>query len=165
MSLGSHQTTVGASQVHLTPRWIIDRLGPFDTDPSAADPRPWDCATTNYTEADDGLAQTWHGRVWLNPPFHRYTVGAWIARLAQHGQGTALLHARTEAAWFRPVWGSAILILFLSRRLKFCKSCGTEHRANSGAPPVLVAFGVHDAERLRASGIAGAYVDGWRVGA
>jgi hypothetical protein len=36
MTLGSHQRTVGKSQTHITPRWIIDRLGPFDLDPAAA---------------------------------------------------------------------------------------------------------------------------------
>jgi len=44
MTFGSQQKTIGTSQVHLTPRWIIDALGPCDLDPSAADPRPWDCA-------------------------------------------------------------------------------------------------------------------------
>jgi hypothetical protein len=69
MSLGSHQRSVGASQDHCTPRWIIERLGPFDTDPCAADPRPWDCAKVNYTARQDGLARPWRGRVFLNPPF------------------------------------------------------------------------------------------------
>ncbi len=36
MTLGSHQKTVGASQAHLTPRWIIETLGPFDLDPCAS---------------------------------------------------------------------------------------------------------------------------------
>ena len=47
MTLGSQQKTIGTSQVHLTPRWIIDALGPCDLDPSAADPQPWDCAQVN----------------------------------------------------------------------------------------------------------------------
>ena len=51
MTLGSHQRAVGKTQVHITPKKeILDRLGgPFDLDPAAADPRPWDCAATNYT--------------------------------------------------------------------------------------------------------------------
>jgi hypothetical protein len=57
MALGSHQTTVGKSQVHLTPKWIIDALGVFDLDPCAASPRPWDCARVNFVEADDGLSK------------------------------------------------------------------------------------------------------------
>lgn len=60
MSLGSHQTTIGVSQTYITPKWIIDALGPFDLDPCAADPRPWDCAITNVTR--NGLQFPWQGR-------------------------------------------------------------------------------------------------------
>jgi hypothetical protein len=162
MTLGSHQKCVGKSQVHLTPRWIIDALGPFDLDPCAADPRPWDCAKTNYTEADDGLSRPWEGLVWLNPPFNRYEVGRWIARLAAHGKGIALLHARTETEWFAPIWDKASAILFLSQRIKFCRPDGSEQEANSGAPPVLVAFGPQCHTRLdKTPWIGGALVHGW----
>ena len=56
MTLGSHQTSTGKTQIHITPRWIIEVLGPFDLDPAAGNPRPWDCAAVNYTERDDGFA-------------------------------------------------------------------------------------------------------------
>ena len=170
MTLGSHQKTIGISQVHLTPRWIIDALGPFDCDPCAADPRPWDCAEVNLCEAADGLHQSWTGRVWLNPPFDRYKVAGWIGRLAEHGRGTALLHARTETEWFRICWESATAMLFMAKRLIFMKSDGTpcttrsSERANSGAPPVLVAFGDYDAGRLQqfAAAHGGALVEKWQ---
>jgi DNA N-6-adenine-methyltransferase (Dam) len=162
MTLGSHQRCVGASQVHITPKWIIDSLGaPFDLDPAAADPRPWDCARVNYTEDDDGLALNWFGRVFLNPPFDRYEVGRWIERMAEHGCGTALLHARTEAAWFEPVWRHASGILFLANRIKFCRADGSEQPFNSGAPAVLVAFGEPDLVRLQSSGIGGVLTTQW----
>jgi hypothetical protein len=114
MTLGSHQKCVGDSQVHITPKRIIDRLGGlFDLDPCAALPRPWDCASMNWTERDNGLPRHWprEWRVWLNPPFDRYEVAQWIARLAEHGNGIALLHARTEAGWFEPIWRHASAIL------------------------------------------------------
>lgn len=173
MTLGSHQSTVGKSQTHFTPRNIIEALGPFDLDPCAGDPRPWDCAATNYIEADDGLSRGWLGRVWLNPPFNRYDVGRWIQRLADHGQGTALLHARTETAWFRPIWRKASAILFLADRVIFFKADGSPQTisdpaskhfgkpANSGAPVVLAAFGAADAARLRTCGLAGEIVTAW----
>jgi hypothetical protein len=161
MTLGSHQKCVGKSQIHLTPKWIIDRLGPFDLDPCAATARPWDCATTNYTEADDGLSKPWHGRVWLNPPFDRYQVGKWVHRLAMHMNGMALLHARTEAAWFEPVWWGAHRLLFLANRIKFCRPDGTEQPANSGAPVVLAAFGDECSERLMTCDIDGALIRDW----
>jgi hypothetical protein len=165
MTLGSHQRAIGKSQDHITPKWIIDRLGPFDLDPAAADPRPWDCATRNFTEVDDGLSRRWSGRVYLNPPYDRYQVARWIARLAEHGCGTALLHARTEAAWFEPIWRSASGILFFADRLKFCHPDGSTQPFNSGAPPVLAAFGKYDLARLETSGITGTLVTRWkRVG-
>jgi hypothetical protein len=162
MSIGSHQSCVGKSQNHITPKWIIERLGPFDLDPCAADPRPWSCAKHNITEAKDGLSKPWHGFVFLNPPFNRYEVGRWISRLAEHNNGIALLHARTEAAWFEPAWQSATSILFMADRIKFCKVDGSEQPANSGAPPVLVGFGTSGAARLEHCTIAGALVEVWQ---
>jgi hypothetical protein len=98
----------------------------------------------------------------LNPPFDRYEVGQWIARLAEHGQDTALLHARTEAAWFEPVWEHASGILFMADRIYFHRPDGSRQPANSGAPPVLVAFGEQDLARLRECGIAGRLVAQWQ---
>jgi DNA N-6-adenine-methyltransferase (Dam) len=159
VTLGSHQKTVGDSQNWITPKWIIDALGPFDLDPCAADPRPWNCAEDNW--ATGGLDRPWQGRVWLNPPFDRYEVGKWIARLAAHGCGTALLHARTEAAWFEPVWRHARGILFMADRLHFHYPDGRRADANSGAPACLVAFGQKDYRKLELSVIPGALVYGW----
>lgn len=167
MSLGSHQQSIGKSQVHITPKWIIDALGSFDLDPCGNDLRPWDCAHQSYTA--NGLMFPWFGRVWLNPPFDRREVGQWIARLAEHGDGIALLHARTETAWFRPIWERADAILFLDKRLTFHKPDGSlcttlkGEPANSGAPPVLVAFGIDNAVALRRSGIGGALLHEWNV--
>jgi DNA N-6-adenine-methyltransferase Dam len=159
LTLGSHQTTVGKSQVHITPKWIIAAIGPFDLDPCAADPRPWACAATNWTTR--GLEREWFGLVFLNPPYDRYTVAEWVTRLAQHGHGIALLHARTEAEWFEPIWAHAAAILFLADRIHFHRPDGSRHPANSGAPPILAAFGDEAAQRLRRCGIAGALVTEW----
>src|SRR5262249_7839350 len=151
--------SVGKSQVHITPKWIIDRLGPFDLDPCAADPRPWPCAATNWTT--HGLERDWFGFVYLNPPFNRYEVGNWIAKLAKHGNGITLLHARTEAAWFEPIWQHTAAILFLADRIHFPRPDGLKQPANSGAPPVLCAFGDEAVLRLPHCGIAGSLVTRW----
>lgn len=177
MTLGSHQTTVGKSQVHITPKWIIDALGPFDLDPCAADPRPWDCAKQNIALPQNGLLRAWlaHEFVWLNPPFERYGVARWIAKLAAHGNGIALLHARTETEWFKPCWASASAILFLSQRMIFHKPDGSQQTitnpdskhygktANSGAPVVLVGFGSMARDRLDHFGYAGVLVTEWHM--
>ena len=166
MTLGSHQKTIGDSQNWITPKFIIDALGPFDLDPCASNPRPWDCALANYTSK--GLTTPWRiggakTRVWLNPPFHRYEVGGWIKKLSKHNFGTALLHARTEAEWFEPVWKKAAAILFLADRLYFHYPDGRRAEANSGAPACLVAFGEWDADKLQASKIPGTFVSEWKT--
>ena len=149
MTLGSHQKTIGKTQNWITPKFIIDALGVFDLDPCAAYPRPWSCAKKNYTKG--GLEKPWSGRVWLNPPFHRYQVARWIEKLANHGCGIALIHARTETEWFEPIWRKAHSILFLSDRLYFHDPDGKRAEANSGAPACLVAFSAGDTTSLQYS--------------
>src|SRR6185369_6693122 len=113
MTLGSHQTTIGKSQSWIKPKFIIDDLGPFDLDPCECDDQPWPCAALGYKKDGlGGLGLPWSGFVWLNPPFHRYEVALWIKKLADHGKGIALVHARTEAEWFLPIWQNAQAIGF-----------------------------------------------------
>lgn len=83
----------------LTPPEILAALGTFDLDPCAPIVRPWDTAGQHYTIEDNGLAQAWEGRVWLNPPFGAQ-ASKWLARLAAHGNGIALIPARTETVMF-----------------------------------------------------------------
>lgn len=159
MTLGSHQQSIGKSQDWITPRSIIDDLGPFDLDPCASMTQPWSCAVESWTGA--GLLATWRGLVWLNPPFNRYEVGKWVERLAAHNNGIALLHARTEADWFAPVWEYASVIGFLKDRLYFHYPDGRRAEANSGAPAVLAAFGNCASERLFRSKIPMRIVTQW----
>jgi len=157
----THQQSIGKSQVHLTPKPIIDALGPFDTDPCAATERPFDCADVNYTESDDGLAQPWRGFVWLNPPYDRRIIGDWMQRLADHGDGIALVHARVETKWFQIAWRNASTILLARDRIKFLDASGTQQEFNSGAPIALIGFGDRALKRLRDSGIRGRLVTAW----
>lgn len=39
----------------LTPKNLIDILGPFDLDPCYSLPHPWETASSFFTENDDGL--------------------------------------------------------------------------------------------------------------
>ncbi len=160
MTLGSHQKTLGKSQDWITPKLIIDDLGPFDLDPCSSETQPWLCAKENWTLG--GLSRPWHDFVWLNPPFHRYEVGAWIWKLANHGKGIALVHARTEAEWFEPIWRKANAIGFLKDRLYFHYPDGRRADANSGAPAVLAAFGPDATMRLVESKIPMHIVTEWK---
>lgn len=163
MSIGGHHSAKAGTTTWLTPPGILDALGgwqSFDLDPCAP-PRPWPWPTAWHmnSEADgDGLGIDWEGRAWLNPPYGR-VIGKWLAKLADHGNGTALIFARTETDFFRrQVWDRASGLLFLQGRLHFHMADGTRASFNSGAPSVLCAYGADDMDRLAAADLEGAFV-------
>lgn len=163
MSLSAHQRPYsGATSVWLTPPEILKALGPFDLDPCAAVGQPWRTAVTQYTEKENGLAQPWNGLVWCNPPFGP-DAATWLARLADHGNGIALVPARTETRWFVVhVWRRADAVLFLAGRPHFHHADGRRADLNSGAPICLIAFGATARRRLIDCGLAGSLVLDWR---
>lgn len=148
-----------ATHVWLTPPDIMRTLGHFDLDPCAApEPRPWPTAQRHIALPDDGLSAEWCGRVWCNPPFGKHTA-AWLRRIAAHGNGIALAFARTETAAFqRHVWPHADAVLFLKGRPHFFWPDGVRASGNSGGPICLIAYGTHNADALRSSGLPGAIV-------
>jgi hypothetical protein len=146
---GHEKPFEGATNVWLTPKELIDALGPFDCDPCAADPRPFDCATVNYTEADDGLSKRWNGFAWCNPPYGPW-IGRWLDRMRQHGDGMALTFARTETKAMQSALHAADAVFFLAGRLTFLRSAPPFEPAkqNAGAPSVLLAYGEIAAQKL-----------------
>lgn len=151
MSLSSHQSQKMLNDEWLTPPDIIDILGEFDLDPCSPINRPWSTAKHHYTVTDNGLRQDWFGRVWLNPPFGSEAV-KWLRRLAEHGNGIALIPARTETNMFYEcIWNCADAVLFMRGRPHFHYVTGERARFNSGAPICLVAYGKNNIEALAKS--------------
>ena len=141
MGVSEHQSPTMKNDEWLTPPDILDKLGDFDLDPCAPVVRPWDTADWYYTANEDGLTQHWFGRVWCNQPFGREAV-KWLAKMRDHGNGIALIPARTETAMFyETVWGHADAVLFIKGRPHFHYVDGTRAKFNSGAPICLVAYG------------------------
>ncbi len=75
-----------------------------------------------FTVEDDGLAQEWTGRVFMNPPYGR-TLGEWMLKAWQASQMTAelvvcLVPARTDVRWWHEyaVRGE---VRFVKGRLRF----------------------------------------------
>lgn len=156
--IGGHHSAAAGSTTWLTPPEVIKGLGPFDLDPCTPVDMPWTTAARRYTPVDDGLAQPWEGRVFMNPPYGR-AVGRWLARLAEHDHGTALIFARTETEDFhRYVWARASALFFFAGRLHFHFPDGRRAKANAGAPSVLCAYGHGDAERLAEAPFDGRFV-------
>ncbi len=144
----AHTRSQATTDSWITPRWLLDRLGTFDLDPCACDPQPWPTATTMITEKENGLLSLWEGRVWCNPPYGR-APGIWLERMALHGNGIALVFARTDTkAFHQHVWGACTSVLFLKGRLTFCRPDGSPapNGHNSGGPSCLIAYGP-DADR------------------
>ena len=132
----------------LTPPEIIKGLGEFDLDPCSPINRPWKMAKQHYTIEDDGLSKSWHGRVWLNPPYGNET-GKWMAKLESHGNGIALIFARTETRmFFDYVWNSADAILFIRKRISFYQVNGKQGASSGGAPSCLIAYGKENLKAL-----------------
>jgi len=98
------------SPEHYTPTHILDAaiecLGAIDLDPcSNSHESPHVPAARHFTREDDGLAQPWTGRVFLNPPYGR-EIDLWIAKLVDevmvgHVPGAiALVPGRIDTAWW-----------------------------------------------------------------
>ena len=82
------------------PEWFLDLvveiLGEIDLDP-CADPRKRVPAARHFTKEDDGLAQGWSGRVFMNPPLSDATT--WFKHLCVYAESGAV----TEAVVLVPV--------------------------------------------------------------
>lgn len=165
----SQQSTSGE---YLTPRWVLDPLGPFDLDPCASIVRPWPTAKEHYTITDDGLLKPWVGRVWCNPPYGRAsgsTFEGFLKKMSAHENGILLVFARTETKIFQHyVFGWASALLFLAGRVPFCDTTGQVVKdkhgkdGSPGSPSVLVAYDLfaesRNADCLRDCGLKGAFI-------
>lgn len=153
----SHERGLGNDE-WLTPLEVVDSLGRFDLDPCSPVERPWNTAAFHYTKLDDGLGRYWSGRVWMNPPYGRET-GKWLEKLAGHGDGIALIFARTDTRMFqRWVFGAADSVLFLAGRLTFFDAKGVKGPSAAGAASCLVAYGVNNTLALLGCGLPGKLV-------
>lgn len=124
----------------------------FDLDPCAAPGGAHVPADRFYTKEDDGLSRQWEGTVWVNPPYGKETP-AWIKRLIQHGDGIALVFARTDAIWAQEAMSAADVVCFIKGRVRFIRGDTMQPAGTPGAGSMLLAYGNESAEALRASGL------------
>ena len=152
------EKSVNTTDEWYTPREIINALGQFDLDPCAPVIPLWQTASVMYNKNDNGLSKQWAGRVWLNPPYSRPLIEQFVKRLAEHGDGIALLFNRCDTAmWQDVIFEKATAVKFLRNRIRFYRPDGS--RGDSpGCGSVLIAFGEDNAEVLRTCSIEGKYV-------
>lgn len=162
--MGGHHGSRSTTDEWLTPPEIVRHLGEFDLDPAATcdashGSKALALAKKSYCKCDNGLAQQWKGRVWLNPPYGKET-GRWLDRLSRHRDGgIALVFARTDVGYFHDsVFMRAHAVNFVMKRIKFLKADGTKPKFNGGAPSVLIAYGEENAVAIDK-----VPMDGWCV--
>ena len=138
-----------------TPEYLIQvarcTMGAIDLDPASsylANERV--CAQHIYTIEDDGLAYSWWGRVFLNPPYglseaKASNQGIWTRKLISEyesenvEQAVLLVNAVPDRTWFRALWNYAIC--FLDHRVRFIDPETGEPKRSPTHASVLVYFG------------------------
>jgi len=70
--------------------------------------------------------------VWCNPPYGKDT-GLWLEKLIQHGNGIALVFARTDTRWFHDYATKADILCFVKGRLAFYKGNVQAKQGSTGS--------------------------------
>jgi hypothetical protein len=153
--MGEHETCLGASDEWFTPPEIFAALGlTFDLDPCQPEQgRAFLSVPCRqfYTAREDGLALPWRGLVWMNPPFGRRNGQVpWLRKFFAHGNGIALVAARTSAGWFHDEATKADMMLFPRGKTKFIRPDGTRGES-PGTGVVLLGMGAVACNALRTS--------------
>lgn len=103
-----------------TPDWLFRALDAefgFDLDP-AATTKNAKCARF-FTEAEDGLKQSWAGsRAFVNPPYSQ--CRAWVEKaLGESASVVMLLPSRTDTDWFHLLLRHRVEIRWFRKRIAF----------------------------------------------
>ncbi len=125
-----------------------DLMGRIDVDPASCElANKIIQAKTYYTKRDSGLAKSWAGRVWLNPPYGfengtsnqelwtRVLIDRYRAGLVR--EAVLLVNANTEAKWFQPLYD--YLICLTDHRIRFYNASGESSQPTQGN--ALIYFG------------------------
>ena len=157
--MAEHEPSIGQSDDWFTPPYFFDALGLiFDLDPCSPGKDHWVPARKVYTIHDDGLAQDWHGLVFMNPPFGgRNGHVLWLARFLEHGNGIAVVRAYTSSGWFHEHVVNAETLLFPKGKTKFIRPDGSVGKS-PGHGVVLIGMGDIANAALCRSGL-GLFVD------
>lgn len=113
-----------------TPPDIIERarcaMGRIDCDPASSVLANKNVkADVLYTIAENGLTRSWHGCVWLNPPYSQPLCAQFCEAVThrflnkQIEQACVLVNNATETEWFAKMHRASSAVCFLEGRIKY----------------------------------------------
>jgi hypothetical protein len=94
--------------------------GKIDLDPCASSNELHHFARRNHTIEDNGLSFSWHGNVFVNPPFG--DLARWVHKCTSESfraEIVLLLPSRTDTAYWQDGVSTAAAICYLRGRLRF----------------------------------------------
>lgn len=114
----SSKTELWATPLDFFQKWN-DLIGGFDID-VCANKENAKCSKF-FSKEDDGLAQQWIGKCWMNPPYGK-EIGRWMKKAYESSQQGAtvvcLVPSRTDTKWWHD-YAMNGKITFIKGRLKF----------------------------------------------
>ena len=135
-----------------TPPYIIKALGSFDLDPCAGDHTNIGAINWSINRGEGGLARSWEGFVWCNPPFSQKEL--WADKMINHNNGIMILPERGSAPWFGPLATVCGRYFVMGKKINFI---GGPSSNNLGS--VLFPFGQKAIDRIMNSGLPGHLVE------
>jgi len=121
-----------------TPKEYIESareaMGSIDLDPATSEiAQETVGAKEYYTAETNGLDKTWHGNVWMNPPYSSELITRFIDKLIEQlpniQQAVVLVNNATETEWFNKLIKHSTAVCFPRSRVKFYMPDG-----KTGAP-------------------------------
>lgn len=127
---GAHVSHNSGNNEWYTPKEYVDAarkcMGGIDLDPaSTKDANEVVRARKFYSEKDNGLAQNWSGRVWMNPPYGKEIIGKFCDKLVESvksgaiTQAVVLVNNATETMWWQSMASIAAAVCFVRGRIRF----------------------------------------------
>jgi phage N-6-adenine-methyltransferase len=116
-----------------TPRRYLDAavavMGGIDLDPASSHAAQGHVkAKRFFTMSDDGLAQRWSGRVFLNPPYAMPTIKQFVSKMTgayegdEFSEGILLTNNATDTEWFHTAAKVCTAICLTRGRISFLQA-------------------------------------------